>query len=83
MTTKSDETKWGPQQRDQNGTFLAGAAGLPANHRLRAEVLVAAGKAEDPDGIITEELIADTAARLNAEKAAAAKPKAGAAGKGE
>jgi hypothetical protein len=54
-----------------DGVAIEGAAGLPHNHRLRAEALVAKGKAEDPDGIISPELIADTKERLAREKAPA------------
>jgi hypothetical protein len=43
--------------------------GLPANHRLRAEVLAKLGKTEDATGYVSPELIADAAARLDAEKA--------------
>lgn len=65
--------EWGPQKvREEDGVHLAGRSELPANHRLRAEALVALGKHEDPDGIITDELIADTKARLKAEAAALA-----------
>ena len=55
-----------------DGVHLYGEGGLPLNHRLRAEALVAAGAAEDPDGLIGPELIADTAKRLAAEAAEAA-----------
>lgn len=44
---------------------------LPANHRLRAEALVGAGKDEDPHGHVSRELIADTKDRLEREAAAA------------
>lgn len=43
--------------------------GYPANNRLRAEALAKAGKAEDPSGQITPELIAATGERLAAEEA--------------
>ena len=59
----------------ENGVAPEGASGLPHNHRLRAEALVSGGKSEDPDGVITPELIADTKERLAREESAA-KPKA-------
>lgn len=64
---------WQPQQVDEAGVYLAGESGLPVNHRLRAEALAKARRKSDPDGIITDELIADTADRLRAEREAAAK----------
>ena len=73
MTKGSSKDKdWQPQRRRDDGIHLAGEADLPANHRLRAEALVAAGRKTDPDGIIGKRLIADTADRLKAEAAAAA-----------
>lgn len=65
--------EWSPPKvREEDGVQLQGDSGLPANHRLRAEALVARGARSDPDGIISKELIADTAKRLQAEKAEAA-----------
>lgn len=55
----------------QDGIAIEGAAGLPHNHRLRAEKLVEMGEAEDPDGLISPELIADTKDRLEREAKAA------------
>jgi hypothetical protein len=72
MSDANERPDWAPQKaRDEDGVYLTGAAELPVNHRLRAEELVARGAAEDPDGIVSPELIADTAARLQAEAAAA------------
>lgn len=62
-----DKPDWQPPRHAADGIALAGASQLPANHRLRAEALVAAGKRKDPDGLIPDELIADTAKRLAAE----------------
>ena len=56
----------------EDGVHLNGEDGLPLNHRLRAEALVAAGKHEDLSGLIGKELIADTRKRLAAEAAAEA-----------
>jgi len=53
----------------EDGVHLYGEGGLPLNHRLRAEALVAAGEKKDPDGLISPELIADTAERMAAETA--------------
>lgn len=61
----------GQKIREEDGVYLAGKSALPVNHRLRAEALVALGKTKDPDGIISEELIADTKKRLAAEAKAA------------
>lgn len=44
----------------------------PLNHRLRAEALATAGVATDPDGAVSDELIAATKDRLAQEKADAA-----------
>jgi len=72
--TKGQRDDWTPATPREDGVFLAGDE-LPLNHRLRAEALVAAGATKDPAGIIAAELIADTAARLKAEAAAAAPAK--------
>lgn len=45
----------------------------PLNSRLRAEALAGDGKGEDPDKLVTPELIADAADRLAREKAEADK----------
>lgn len=73
MTTRKKPTAdWREQQRTKEGVHLAGKAELPANHRLRAEALVERKEAKDPDGIVTDELIVDTAERLEREATAAA-----------
>lgn len=59
-----------PAQDPETGVALAG--GYPVNHRLRAEALFKAGKEEDPDAIVSNELIADAGARLKADEAAEA-----------
>lgn len=65
---KSEMTK--PPLVTKSGVALEGSTKLPHNHRLRAEALVAAGKTTDADSMISDELIADTKARLeNATKA--------------
>jgi hypothetical protein len=75
---------WNPAKvREEDGVHLAGASELPANHRLRAEALVALGKKTDPDGMIGDELIADTSKRLKAETRASQDEKAAAAAKPE
>lgn len=56
------ETK--PYETDENGVALEGE--FPHNHRLRAEAIAAAGLTSDPAGIISDELIADNAARVKA-----------------
>lgn len=45
-------------------TGVALVGGYPLNHRLRAEALAQDGKAEDPDGVVSPELIADASARM-------------------
>ena len=59
-----------------------GHSGLPANHRLRAEALAAEGKRKDPDGLISDQLIADTAARLKGSAASNADDAANTQSKG-
>jgi hypothetical protein len=58
------------------GIATEGASELPHNHRLRAEALVARKATEDPDGLISPELIADTKDRLDREAKAAEKANA-------
>jgi hypothetical protein len=43
---------------------------FPANHRLRAEALVAANLTSDPDGIIPDDLVTDARDRIAADAAA-------------
>lgn len=69
---ENDAPEWSPPKHEA-GTGIALYGDLPLNHRLRAEALADAGATEDPDGLITPELIADTAARLEAERAETAK----------
>lgn len=45
----------------------------PVNHRLRAEALAAADKAEDPDGIVSKEAISGAGKRLARKAKAEAK----------
>lgn len=52
---------------DANGVALDRPEGLPINHRLRAEALVGLGLKTDEGGVVSDELIADTAERLAAE----------------
>lgn len=59
-------------RRREDGVYLHGEGDLPLNHRLRAEALAVAGLEEDPEGLISEELIAGTAERLAVEAAVAA-----------
>jgi hypothetical protein len=61
---------WQPQQTDDSGVFLSGE--LPTNHRLRAEALAKARRKSDPDGLISDDLIADAADRLRNEREAEA-----------
>ncbi|MBA3668432.1 MAG: hypothetical protein H0W65_12060 [Sphingomonas sp.] len=53
-------------------TGIALDGDYPVNHRLRAERLVAEGKTSDPGGVIDDELIADTATRMEGDKRAEA-----------
>ncbi|HYD12734.1 MAG TPA: hypothetical protein VEC11_07790 [Allosphingosinicella sp.] len=69
--TQAHAQKWSPAKPRQDGVFLDEHK-LPLNHRLRAEALAQAGAPEDPGGQVSPEVIADTAARLEAEKADAA-----------
>lgn len=67
--TEAAAEEWSPPRLAEK-TGVALYDEFPANHRLRAEALVAAGKDKDPAGLITPELIADTAKRLDSTKAA-------------
>lgn len=69
--TQAHADKWSRPKPRQDGVFLDEHE-LPLNHRLRAEALAEAGATEDPGGRVSPELIAETAARIEAEKAAAA-----------
>lgn len=51
-------------------TGVAMDGDYPHNHRLRAEALAKAGEASDPDGIVTDELIADAGERIEREEEA-------------
>lgn len=53
---------WAPATVTQDGVHLHGE--FPVNHRLRAEAIVKKGRKTDPDGLITEDFIAETAKRL-------------------
>lgn len=72
---ENNETETAPPAMDvETGVAMDGE--FPHNHRLRAEALAKAGKATDPGGLISDELIADAKARLarleEAEKSVAA-----------
>ena len=68
---KETETK-PPETDAKTGVAMAGKH--PLNHRLRAESLAKHNANSDPDGMVSDELIADTKKRLEretkAEKAA-------------
>lgn len=70
--TEGEATEdWSPPKYDpETGVYHDGDHELPINHRLRAEALVAAGETTDPGKLITDELIADTADRLDRERKA-------------
>lgn len=55
-----------PALIEKTGVALVGD--YPANHRLRAEALATAKLDKDPDGLITDDLIADAAKRLDVIK---------------
>lgn len=75
MPVREDPEETAIPATDKNGVALDAPGGLPINHRLRAEALVAQGLSTDEAGIIADDLIADTAERLaneaKAEKAVA------------
>lgn len=60
--TDEVETTAPPRRHEKTGVAMDGD--YPHNHRLRAEALARDEKTEDPDGIISPELIADAKARL-------------------
>ena len=62
--TKSEVEATAPEIE---GIATEGASELPHNHRLRAEKLVEMGETEDPDGLISADLIANTKDRLERE----------------
>jgi hypothetical protein len=67
----ADETpEWTPPQHDA-ATGVAMHGDYPLNTRLRAEALSDAGQHDDPDGLVSPELIRDAGARLQAERAEA------------
>jgi len=78
MTSKTQphDADWKPAEPGKDGVYTDEHQ-LPLNHRLRAEALAKAGKTKDPGGQVTAELIAATAARLEAEAAAKAAAKPG------
>jgi hypothetical protein len=62
-----DGATWSPQKIvPETGVALEGD--YPANHRLRAEALSDAGLDADPDGIVSDELIADAGKRIAGER---------------
>lgn len=67
--TANAAADWSPPKTDE-ATGVAMQGDYPLNSRLRAEALAQAGKATDPDALITDELIADAADRLQREAAA-------------
>lgn len=52
-------------------TGVAMDGDFPHNHRLRAEALSRAGEESDPDGLVSDDLIADAGARMEAAEKAA------------
>lgn len=71
----ADDDMTAPAKTDpKTGTTYVGK--YPLNHRKRAEALAAAGKTEDPDGLIEPDLIADAKARVARLDAAEAKAEA-------
>jgi hypothetical protein len=69
---KADDVETTAPPATVEGTGVALYGAWPDNHRLRAEALARAGEEADPDGIISNDLIAETASRLEREDAAAA-----------
>lgn len=70
-TTGIDAADWKPETIEEGTGVPLDGDGLPVSHRLRAERLARDGKGSDPGGVITDDLIADTAKRVaNEDKAA-------------
>jgi hypothetical protein len=69
MADEKDDLTQAPAL-DDNGHELDGEHSLPINHRLRAEALAKKGRKSDPGELISDELIAETRERLDAEKKA-------------
>ncbi len=67
-----DDTEYQPPEVDE-ATGVSLHKGLPVNRRLRAEALVAAGETTDPEGMVDDDTIADTAKRLAGEETEAEK----------
>ena len=68
VTTEQED--WSEAKTDPNTGVALDGHDLPVNHRLRAEALADMGKDEDPANLVTPELIADTADRLERERKA-------------
>jgi len=66
-----DAPEWSPPKLDEK-TGVALHGDYPVNSRLRAEALASDGKAEDPDGLVSRELIEDAGKRLAADREAEA-----------
>ncbi len=66
-----DGADWGPEQVEPETGVALDGDGLPVNHRLRAERLARDGKTTDAGGLITDDLIAATASRLDDDDKAA------------
>jgi len=67
--TAADPNATAAPAMTKEGVALAGK--YPLNLRLRAEALATDGKAKDPDGLASDELIASTKDRLDRERAEA------------
>lgn len=74
MDTPQDQIDTAAPKADASGVALVN--GYPLNRRLRAEALSAAGKTDDPDGLVTSGDIAAAGVRLKAETPSLAMPKA-------
>lgn len=70
VATEALPDDWSPARTDPETGIALDGHDLPVNHRLRAEALADMGKDEDPTGDISPELIANTKARLTAEREA-------------